>query len=343
MTLLLSFIKKQSWNDFFDPPSPDSPTKQNYTFTDEEAHYTPTETSNAWLFDCYFFEIIFPNGNGAGINLQKSNFRFLAEFCTFDTCHATSTNSYGGSMCILNSDFALNKVCGLNSSASRSSFCHVDGSDRKTNSVNDSTIAKSIAISAYTMAHASGYIEFCSVNVSHNIAPDSSALRSQPNATNEDAIGSLIVYCSFANNTASSQYCIFLTNIYQKDSFECRFSNVIYNHGNRTIYISGNCLMKHCCIMKNKEGNTVFYISLDSLCTLETCSIDYLSNEGIGNLIQTEGKAHFVNELIFITTGECVNIVDKIDMTFPEKILSLILFLSVFQRIFFLAIKDQVF
>ena len=63
-----------------------------------------------------------------------------------------------------------------------------------------------------------------------------------------DNIGNVISYCSFANNTATKQYCIILSNEYNTETCknEVRTSNIIENKANRTIYSRGETNFYHC-------------------------------------------------------------------------------------------------
>ena len=54
------------------------------------------------------------------------------------------------------------------------------------------------------MYHESGHVYIKSVNLSHH-----SALGCYPNKINEETNhGSNVLYCSFSNNTATTQYCV---------------------------------------------------------------------------------------------------------------------------------------
>ena len=269
-----------------------------------------------YVVNCYFYSITYSSGNGAAIYLSKSGVHFLVEFSTFVECSTTGSSSYGGGLYISNADFAMNHVCAIECKSShRSSFTYAIGSTSRTvNSIHHSSIAYCFAENSYTMYHSYGYIDIRSVNLSHNTATQYSALVCQPSSI-KDNIGTSISYSSFADNNATSQYCIYLNyNSDSADEYKISNSNIIRNSGDQTIYVYGTATFSNTCIMENKDLTNVFYIGSSSKCTLIDCSIDNTQKTGSGSLDKSSiGSNSFINGLTFISTGDCKNIFDTID------------------------------
>ena len=214
-------------------------------------------------------------------------------------------------------------VCAIECKSSyRSSFTRVDGSGRTVNSIHHSSIAYCFAESYYTMYHWYGYVDIQSVNLSHNKASEQSAVDCGPDKPNKDNIGTSISYSSFADNNATSQYCIYLTRAATStpvDQYKIINSNIIRNIGDRTICTFVNTNMNDCCIMNNIEDN-IFYTSPPSGgFTLTNCSVDNINSYNTKPNIDNIGRKIFINNLTFIQTGSCVNIFDTVDIRVISK------------------------
>ena len=89
------------------------------------------------------------------------------------------------------------------------------------------------------MTHRDGHIYVKSLNLSHNKASYYSALSCEPNKINEETNHeSDVLYCSFSNNTATSQYCIYLTYYNSANKHEIKNCNIILNDAKYTISVN---------------------------------------------------------------------------------------------------------
>ena len=80
------------------------------------------------------------------------------------------------------------------------------------------------------MYHERGHVYIKSVNLSHNKANYNSALYCEQNKINEETNhGSDVLYCSFSNNTATTQHCIYLTYSNSANKHEFKNCNIILN------------------------------------------------------------------------------------------------------------------
>ena len=213
---LTLFQPHHGWLDFYssDVPPPSSNNSDLFNYSRYENLINKqaiTLLSNAYVVNCYFYSITY-SGSGAAIYLYQEDAHFLVEFSTFVKCSTINGNYFGGGIYIYYADFAMNHVCAFECKSSyQSSFTYVSGptsTSRTVNSIHHSSIAYCFAESYYTMYHSYGYIDIQSVNLSHNTATQYSALVCQPSSI-KDNIGTRISYSSFADNNATSQYCVF--------------------------------------------------------------------------------------------------------------------------------------
>ena len=269
---------------------------------------------NVWISNCYFYDMSnnVGNGHGGAIYWTVAGGKILIESSTFFSTNA----KYYGAICIYNGNAVFNRICGYKCSSSNNvCFSTIQGSSRTINTVHDSSVAYCVASSYYTMYHYYGCIDIKSVNLSHNKASSYSALTCRPSSTNGGTYGTNISYSSFSNNTASSQWCIYLrySNSVAKQ-YEINNSNIIENSGDQTIYVYyGELTMRKTCMMNNKKATYYFYLRQSGVkCTLIDCSIDNTDKTGSGSLSRTGSTDSFINGLTFISTGDCKNIIDTI-------------------------------
>ena len=143
-----------------------------------------------------------------------------------------------------------------------------------TNTVIQTSVSKCNATSYEdTMDNRYGFINFSTVNLSHNKVETSySAIYCYPSKISNSYYTS-ITYSSFANNTAGSSRCIYLgNNNYDK---EINNSNIIRNNGEYTIVSAGNTYMTECCIRDNyvDGSETMYYFQLYSSSSSSSSSI----------------------------------------------------------------------
>ena len=282
-----------------------------YQHTDKQAL---SLSSDAYVAHCYFDSITY-SGDGAAIYLSGESVSFLLEFSTFVNCSTIGDTSLGGGLCINYANFQMNHVCALQCQSSYSSFSQVDVSTRTVNSIYLSSIAYCNALNSYTMLHGYGYVDVQSLNLSHNTASSFSGIGCVPDTVKDNSVAS-ISYSSFADNTAS-QFCIHL----QCDSESAltnpllvKMSNIIRNIGDITVYVIGSATFSSICIMGNTEVTNVFYVESGSKCALVDCSIDNIEKIDTSTVdVSLLGTNSFVYRLSFISTGACINKIDRID------------------------------
>ena len=166
------------------------------------------------------------------------------------------------------------------------------------------------------MFHGYGHVYIKSVNLSHNKANYYSSLCSWPSIINEETKhGSDVIFCSFSNNTAQNQYCIFISNTYNTlCTHEIRHCNIIENEASNTIYSKGKTDIISSCISGNK--NPCFYIEdSNSFITLYFCSID---NEE-GSFTSHGTTKSFIHGLTFLETGFCDSSFDVVYSLIPSS------------------------
>ena len=241
-----------------------------YCQTDDCNKQLPLSPSqrNAWISNCYFHDISSRSSGGAvATNLNK----ILIEITTFANCSSTS---FGGAINIWKGNCAFNKVCGYEcSSSANEAFCNVEGvSNRTVNTVHESSISHCSTTGSYIMIHDYAYIEFKSVNLSHNIAQTCSALSCGPTSKNINGFGTSISYSSFANNNASNDRCIYLGSY----ASQIKSSNIINNYQNKSgtnglIRTCHDSKINKCCIVNNNKA-PIFHNTPGTL-ILSECTI----------------------------------------------------------------------
>ena len=226
--------------------------------------YRPS-SGNAYILDCYFHDMKYEGERGGGaIDFAFENSRLLIESCTFDSCCAKHD---AGAIRAENTDCVMNRICGYKCKATqlRCSFCCNIENNCDKNYALDCSISNCEAKSQYTMFHQYGHIIIKSVNLSSNTCNACSAIQCLPNKVipNEEDLGTVISYSSFAHNIAKSNNCIVLSySDAQANHYKINNTNIIYNkqeipNGNGLIYTNGNTKIENTCIMKN-SGDPIF-------------------------------------------------------------------------------------
>ena len=251
-SLIHSFKPFLSWSDYYHSETIE--TFLSYEILTEKNETINITTDNAYVYEC-FFQDMHSKFNGGAISFFKTEGNFLIERCSFLNC---SSDDSMGAVRVTGGNSIIAFSCCQNVIAKiYDGFCgvHTD-SNRNINSVFDSSISHCEAGSYNIMVHVSGPIHVESVNLSQNIARYRSALTCWPTKTQSGEIGSDISYCSFTNNTARNQYCIYLTYGVQSNKHVIQKSNIIENKAPNTIYSNGETKICQSYIQNN--GKTCF-------------------------------------------------------------------------------------
>ena len=288
----------------------DEPTANDLEYTGDDFLNLSLQ-NHAWVFNCYFHSMSARDGGAILYGIDGG--KCLIESTSFFECRAFQQ---GGAIFVNYGDCVIHEVCGyLCKSDLYFSFCDVwqEVGYKEKNFVKESSIARCNSPSLYTMYHNNGYIECASLNISHNTAGTYSALSLWP--TSGD--GTKICFSSIANNNATKNYCLHMTNL----ASQTESTNIIRNRqenpsGCGLICTNKNSKMPKCCIFENQEA-PIFQSESETL-TLYECTI----GEGqliskLGSIETTFVPSSFINELTFITTGYCVNIFDTLDTKSP--------------------------
>ena len=293
-----------SWDYYY---GSNSFVENSYKYFDFSNSTLNITTGNTYVFNCYFHDIIsYCNGGAILISIAGSN--FLVEKSSFYKCRTTEDTagirSDGG-----NTIFAF--ICGTNCiSNSNDGFSSTWGdSTRKTNSVYESSVSHCEAQEKNIMYQYAGILFITSVNLSFNAANQQSSLLCYPNKLdNEINFGSKVSYCSFANNTAEEQYCIYFSYFDKANKHEICHSNIINNKGNRTLYSKGETYINHCSFLHN--GDPCFFtFDSESKIFIQICYLDNINMNGSGTISQNENQISdsFILSLSLFTTGFCFN------------------------------------
>ena len=298
------FHNKKDWIDYF--PSIDEPIYEeqlfmNLTFSIEQK--LSPQNGKAYVYNCYFHDMT--NDYGAAIYYAEYESYILIEKCSFLKCCAAN---YQGALRIIGGNSILTFICAQQCSAGlNNGFCSVhDDINRKINYFLDSSIANCKSSQEHIITHNFGYIQFKSLNISNNKSKRQCGIHSTPNVFNETTkLGTLVIFCSFFNNTAYNEFCIVLQNT-KNDicKHQIKSSNIISNNASNTLYFQGETEIIDSCLYNN--GNPLFKV-INSKLYLVSSSLDNMNKTGTGEISQTGERYSFIALLSFIETGECVN------------------------------------
>ena len=147
----------------------------------------------------------------------SSTLYILIEFTTFYQCNTTNTSvnyGNGAALYIECGNIVLNQVCGYQCQSSYCGFSYIqaNSNNNDVNTVIETSVSNCNAQSYYTMCNVYGFINISTVNLSFNeVTNSNSALHCQPSTTSSNGFGTSITYSSFADNTAGSNYCLYLS------------------------------------------------------------------------------------------------------------------------------------
>ena len=300
------------WNDYYPTIQKPANTFSNLTYNVNNT--LSPQGGDSYVFNCLFCDMLAENGAAILYNVQGSN--LLVEKCSIYNCTAIN---YTAGIRVNAGNCIIAYVCSQYGYAGLSDgFCSIcDDNSRNNNSVYDSSISHCTTNGWFTMTHSYGNIYIKSVNLSHNQADAASALGCAPFKINEaTAHGSDVLYCSFANNTASTSYCIRMTNELNNSSsitHSINYCNIILNKGANLVAgdpdTDAQTNIYSCCIMKNTLP--VFY----GLVSLFNCTIgsNQLEGSNMTGITDSLNSTTFLHNLTFISTGSCVHIPDTIN------------------------------
>ena len=295
-----------SWDEYFNTGTKE-PTTQNQEFSFEDEVLKP-ENGDSYVFNCYFHDMKSPESGGA-IYYSLSQSNILVEKCSFLNC---STLQYTGAVKVSRGNSIIATSCGYSCYAGqRDGFCSIsDEQERTINSLYDSSVSYCKANTMYIVVHQFGKIDIKSVNISYNDAGSSSTLYCEPKQT--DTTTNCICFtsfCSFYNNTATNEYCLYFTSSATAKKHEMKMSNVIENHIPKTIFSNGEATICYCSILHNDDP--CFYtLNENSNIQIKVCHIDNSNHTGLGSFFVSEKQNSFILLLPFFETGKCVNAID---------------------------------
>ena len=301
----------KAWSDYIKVEKPpESNIHSNFEY-DSNDQPLSSKSGNSYVFNCYFHDM---NADyGAAILYSVINSYLLVEKCYFLKCTASYDTA---AIRVTEGSCIIAFTCGYNTKAkTHDGFCSIcNDSNRLTNSVFDSSVSQCEAGKFNIMYHQYGNITIKSLNVSHNYAEERSAPCCEPSKILlETKHGCDIIYCSFANNTSTSQFCVLVSNFYGPSdiTFEIKNCNIVKNKAIKTIYSRGNSDIISSCILENR--NPYFFIEdSTTVVTLSSCCINSMTYSGIGTITGNGPTTSFLHALTFIKTGHCVNIYDRI-------------------------------
>ena len=300
MVKYFKHFKSLSWTDYYEP------SNEIHEIQNEKLSYSlqPTE-GNAYVYNCYFQYLSASAGGAILYSVDDSN--LLVEKCSIYNCTAGIT----AGIRVSKGNSVIAFVCGQKcSSNGNDGFCSIWNSDpnRIINSIFDSSISHCEAKETHIIYHDCGHIYITSVNISYNKAKARCGIACLPDKINQETShGNDIIYCSFLNNTATNQLCVFVSNYYNSScTNQIKNCNIIGNNANNTIHSKGETILYHCSILNNVSP----YFSLETAESKNILSMCYLDKEsGLGSVSQTENQIsdQFIHSLSFIETGKCVN------------------------------------
>ena len=276
----------------------------NSEYRDLEDSQALLITTDATVINCGFYSITY-SGNGAAIYLS-SDYNFAIYTTAFYECATINGNYFGGGLYISKcAEFDMKYICALRCESSYSSFLYVQGpTSQSYNSIDDSSIESCVAEYYDTIRFDHEEITLSRVNISHNRASSFSAITCYHHYT-------VIHYSTFAENNATSQYCIYFNHASNDDTktYTISDSNIIKNIGDIIIYVrEGQLNMDSTCMMNNQQQPFYFYLQQsNAICILKDCSIDNKKKAGSGQLTQTGSTSSFVNPFYHHNSGGCVS------------------------------------
>ena len=286
------FKHLSAWSDYYNP---------NITIDEHYENHKSSLQSDGYVSNCCFSGLTAQNG--AAI-LSLSNNRLLVEQCTINNC--TVTQNTAGILVSAGNCIIAYVTSQYGYAMNNDGFCSINtDSNRTINSVFDSSISLCEAVRENTMAHSYGYINIKSVNLSNNKASSASALNSVPNLNNEKTnYATDVSYCSFSNNTATKQHCIYLSFYGSSNKHYIQNCNIIENNANKTLFSLGETTLYHCSILNN--GNPCFYTADEnSTILLKICYRDDFSSTDFISVSETEQQQQFIHSLPFYATNKC--------------------------------------
>ena len=324
---LLSRRFLQEWEDFFPGTAPNMTNdeegeKVNY-FLNIQIPYEGYSVKN-----CFFYNLHDITGSAGGAITYVAlpslfgdlrYFHFLVEFCSFEDCISKSTGgaiNYGLISETVDSQFVLSKTCLLQCDAQTAPFIssQTSATENSYTAMLDCTFSRVQSNNQKLIIVNNGILKISNTNISKNNCVAESALHYAHHIESANDVFS-IKFSSISNNTAYGYTCIKFspaTNIVNKGHGTFTNCNLMYNYhgGFNTIPLfdfSMPATFSTCCIYENTATYLFGVSEIDQSIVLDNCYLDAksLDNPGIGVSIINTPYNHFVNELLFSSTGGC--------------------------------------
>ena len=257
-------------------------------------------SESQYVYCCYFVDCSAEKGGGI---LATSQTNMLIEETSFSSCKATSSDG-GGLYFETTGSCVLYRVCSFACTApSNGPFCSIklQNSLSYNNTMKDSSVANSNC-ARRTIWLKYGMILASSINSSKNIAdyypnlvyPSSSC----------DFADCLISFSCFSNNEVRVHVCVLYDS---GGKGEMRSCNVINNtQGQKSecgvVYTNSPLNIYNSCVIGN-DADRAFYCSGSYKINLYNTTFDKTSNYNA--VVQSSAATTFINNLLFIKTGEC--------------------------------------
>ena len=298
----------QSWNEVGlsgEPPEKSRPQIELIVST----------TNNVYVWYSYFqIEASSSSGGAISFTSPTVSSQILIEECIFFDCHTTT--NVGGAIFMGASpssdngqgNFVINKCCSnkcstsyTGSSSTYGQFCRSFVSDDEThiNKILDSSVIYSESISSDSRSVISfynGVINIKTVNFSQNKCLYYPSAFCEPTYLTETTC--FVELCSFKNNTANVQYCIYLSGISTKDLLKS--SNLIGNNilGTGLVAAYSQLTVEGCTILEN-EADSIFFCYSGSItvinCTITEEDVKKTNNDNVNIENWTPKHNSFIN------------------------------------------------
>ena len=299
MFRILSLVN--AWADFYSNPS--SPAsifqKEKYTKSSKTA-----AAGSQYVFCCFFLECTATKGGGI---LSTSQTNLLIEETSFSSCQATSGN--GGGLFLsatATSNCIIYRVCSYACTAtSNGPFCHttLPKALNCNNMMNDSSVVYSNCPSSYRMICINyGKIIVSSINSSKNTGKCYVGILLYPSSSCNYS-DCQIMYSYFSNNEAKDHNCVVFDSGGKAQMKSCNIINNTQSDKSRLGILFTNSplnIYDSCALGNNADYS--FYGNGGSI-NLYNTIFDKSINSYV--TIKSAAPSSFINELLFIKTGEC--------------------------------------
>ena len=283
---------------------------ENLIFNEENNTFSIL-SGDAYIYNC-FFESMNPTSGIGALYYEVANGNLLVEKSSFFDCKSLE---YTSAIRVVAGNCVIAFTCGYHCcSGINDGFCsiHYD-SNRNIASIIESTVSHCKSEGEHMIILYYGFVSLNSVNISDNEAKLYSALTSYPNKLGKNEnIGTVIHFCSFANNTATKDYCLYFSDEHNTENIDIKYimrnSNVLNNKGTNGLFCRCELTIEHSSIIRNDDPLLKMH-DANSKLTLQSCYSDSIIKSNVGTVIQNNKSDVFVLALPFFELGKCVNII----------------------------------